>query len=69
MSELAAEAQFLSPGFRTPFNMPSRFNGGGPMQSQQHSLPHGHDEDMNMEITTAFENCNVGATADDGHRL
>lgn len=51
MSELAAEAQFLSPGFRTPFN---RY--------------HPNDDDMNMEITTAFENnCTVASTED--HRL
>ena len=50
MSELAAEAQFLSPGFRTPF-----------MRYQE------MDDDMNMEITTAFENnCNL---EDEDHRL
>lgn len=58
MSELAAEAQFLSPGFRTPFNMPKFNNNGiGPDM-----------DDMNMEITTAFENnCNVGT--DEDHHL
>lgn len=58
MSELAAEAQFLSPGFRTPFNMP-KFTNNGVVPDM---------DDMNMEITTAFENnCNVGT--DEDHHL
>lgn len=51
MSELAAEAQFLSPGFRTPFN---RYHPDV-------------EEEMNMEITTAFENNCTVASSEDHH--